>query len=66
MGFKGKALNLILNCIEFRSHHEPYVVHDILQRNATLGNNLPTSLKDWEAKEQFVETRIASLPQPQG
>jgi hypothetical protein len=28
---QGKALNLILNCVELRTNHEPYVVYGMVQ-----------------------------------
>jgi hypothetical protein len=54
-GFWAKALNLLLNYVEFRTNHEPYMVHGMVRGTTPLRNNLPTSLKDWEAKEQFAE-----------
>jgi hypothetical protein len=31
MGFKGEVLNPILNYVEFRTNHAPYVVHGVVQ-----------------------------------
>jgi hypothetical protein len=29
---QGKALNLVLNCVELRINHEPYLVQGMVQR----------------------------------
>jgi len=60
-GFRGKVLNLILNYVAFRTNHEPYMVHGMVRGATPLRNNLPTSLKDLEAKGQAVEIETIGL-----
>jgi hypothetical protein len=31
LGMQGKALNLVLNCVELRTNHEPYLVQGMVQ-----------------------------------
>jgi len=41
------ALNLILNCIEFRTNHEPYMVHSMVQGTIRIPNSpLPPLFED--------------------
>jgi hypothetical protein len=57
MEFMGEALNPILNYVEFRTNHEPYMVHGVVQ-----GDRYPLLVTRKPIASTFLPTGRQALP----